>query len=194
MRPRGTAWSVLITRGSMRRPASASAIPAQPELAPPGKAHAETFAVRERYGVVWVALGEPRATVPEFAVAEQRDSAPYLRGRTAFARKGPRVIENLLDVAHLGFVHAGLLGDPQRGEVEDYEVTAGRQRARTGGEEDPHLAAGSRRHGEGRALVNYHYWVAGPLTAGFVKSHGEQRFGILAQVAPVDEDTASRGW
>jgi phenylpropionate dioxygenase-like ring-hydroxylating dioxygenase large terminal subunit len=33
------------------------------------------------------------------------------------------VIENLLDVAHLGFVHAGLLGDPQRGEMEDYEVT-----------------------------------------------------------------------
>src|SRR5579863_2503267 len=31
-------------------------IPAQPELKPPAKAHAETFTVQERYGVVWVAM------------------------------------------------------------------------------------------------------------------------------------------
>ena len=98
------------------------------------------------------------------------------------------MIENLLDVAHLGFVHAGLLGDPQRGEVEDYEVTAGSE---TRGPEarqiriwqpDPDGTGSS-------ALVNYHYWVHGPLTAGFIKSHGQHRFGMLAQVAPIDEDT-----
>jgi phenylpropionate dioxygenase-like ring-hydroxylating dioxygenase large terminal subunit len=163
-------------------------IPAQPELAPPGKAHAETFAVRERYGVVWVAVAEPSATVPDFAAAEAAGFRTVLAGPYRFRAKGPRVIENLLDVAHLGFVHAGLLGDPQRGEVEDYEVTAG------GSERGPEAKQiriwQPDPDGTGEAaLVNYHYWVAGPLTAGFVKSHGEQRFGILAQVAPVDEDT-----
>jgi phenylpropionate dioxygenase-like ring-hydroxylating dioxygenase large terminal subunit len=80
------------------------------------------------------------------------------------------------------------VGDRERGEVEDYEVTAG------GSERGPEAKKiriwQPDPDGTGEAaLVNYHYWVAGPLTAGFVKSHGEQRFGILAQVAPVDEDT-----
>jgi phenylpropionate dioxygenase-like ring-hydroxylating dioxygenase large terminal subunit len=101
------------------------------------------------------------------------------------------VIENFLDVAHLGFVHAGLLGDPRRGEVEDYTVGAGTEGANAQGPEaraipiwqpDP--------DGTGTAaLVNYHYWVSAPLTAGFVKTHGVLRFGILVQVAPIDADT-----
>ena len=163
-------------------------IPAQPELAPPGKAHAETFVVRERYGVAWVALGEPRAALPEFAVAEEGGFRTVLAGPYRFRAKGPRVIENLLDVAHLGFVHAGLLGDPQRGEVEDYEVTVGGSVRGPEAKEIRIWQPDPDGTGEA-ALVNYHYWVEGPLTAGFVKSHGEQRFGILAQVAPVDEDT-----
>jgi phenylpropionate dioxygenase-like ring-hydroxylating dioxygenase large terminal subunit len=109
-----------------------------------------------------------------------------LAGPYSFRAKGPRVIENLFDVAHLGFVHAGLLGDPQHGEIEDYEVGMGphgpEAREIRIWQPDP--------DGTGRgALVTYHYWACGPLTAGLVKVHGEQRFGILAQVAPVDADT-----
>jgi phenylpropionate dioxygenase-like ring-hydroxylating dioxygenase large terminal subunit len=44
-------------------------------------------------------------------------AGPYL-----FRANGPRVIENFLDVAHLPFVHAGLLGDPAMPEIEDYEA------------------------------------------------------------------------
>jgi phenylpropionate dioxygenase-like ring-hydroxylating dioxygenase large terminal subunit len=36
--------------------------------------------------------------------------------------------------------------------------------------------------------VNYHYWVNGPLTAAFEKTEGARRFGILAQVAPIDAE------
>jgi phenylpropionate dioxygenase-like ring-hydroxylating dioxygenase large terminal subunit len=98
------------------------------------------------------------------------------------------VIENLLDVAHLGFVHAGLLGDPNRGEIEDYAVTPG---TATHGPEAREIKIWQPDpDGTGNpALVNYHYWVAGPLTAGFVKTQGEQRFGMLAQVAPIDADS-----
>jgi phenylpropionate dioxygenase-like ring-hydroxylating dioxygenase large terminal subunit len=166
-------------------------IPAHPELMPPLKACAETFAVRERYGVVWVALGEPGGPLPEFPYAEDSGFRTVLAGPYRFRALGPRLIENLLDVAHLGFVHAGLLGDPQRGEVEDYEVTPGTAGPDPKGPEarqiriwqpDPD-GTGSAAH------VNYHYWVHGPLTAGFVKSHGEQRFAMLAQVAPIDQET-----
>jgi phenylpropionate dioxygenase-like ring-hydroxylating dioxygenase large terminal subunit len=161
--------------------------PSHPEMTPPAKARVETFEVRERYGVVWVCLGEPRSSLPEFPLAETPGFRTILAGPYRFNALGPRVIENLLDVAHLGFVHAGLLGDPERGEVEDYAVTAGSDVCGPEAREiriwqpDP--------DGTGTAaLVNYHYWVSGPLTAGFVKTDGVRRFGILAQVAPIDAE------
>jgi len=163
-------------------------IPAHPELTPPAKARVETFAVCERYGVVWIAMGEPRDPVAEFPIAEDPGFRTVLAGPYRFRAQGPRVIENLLDVAHLGFVHAGLLGDPQRGEVEDYEVIDGN--ATRGPEARQIRIWQPDPDGTGTAaLVNYHYWVHGPLTAGFVKTHGRQRFGILAQVAPIDAET-----
>jgi phenylpropionate dioxygenase-like ring-hydroxylating dioxygenase large terminal subunit len=138
--------------------------------------------------VVWIAMGEPRDPVAEFPIAEDPGFRTVLAGPYRFRAQGPRVIENLLDVAHLGFVHAGLLGDPQRGEVEDYEVIDGN--ATRGPEARQIRIWQPDPDGTGTAaLVNYHYWVHGPLTAGFVKTHGRQRFGILAQVAPIDAET-----
>lgn len=163
-------------------------VPAHPELTPPAKARVETFAVCERYGVVWIAMGEPRDPVAEFPIAEEPGFRTVLAGPYRFRAQGPRVIENLLDVAHLGFVHTGLLGDPQRGEVEDYEVIEGN--ATRGPEARQIRIWQPDPDGTGTAaLVNYHYWVHGPLTAGFIKTHGPQRFGILAQVAPIDAET-----
>jgi phenylpropionate dioxygenase-like ring-hydroxylating dioxygenase large terminal subunit len=166
--------------------------PSHPEMTPPAKARVETFQVRERYGVVWVCLGEPRGSLPEFSLAEAPGFRTILAGPYRFRALGPRVIENLLDVAHLGFVHAGLLGDLERGEVEDYAVTAGSDACGPEAQEiriwqpDPDGTGTS-------ALVNYRYWVSGPLTAGFVKTDGARRFGILAQVAPIDvENCESR--
>jgi phenylpropionate dioxygenase-like ring-hydroxylating dioxygenase large terminal subunit len=162
-------------------------IPAHPDLVPPSKAHAETFHVRERYGVVWVSMGTSRTLLPEFPIAEQSGFRIVLAGPYRFRAQGPRVIENLLDVAHLGFVHAGLLGDAGRGEIEDYEVTAGTD---TAGPEAKHIRVWQPDpDGTGSpALVTYHYSVHGPLTASFVKSQGIQQFAILAQTAPIDAD------
>jgi phenylpropionate dioxygenase-like ring-hydroxylating dioxygenase large terminal subunit len=166
-------------------------IPAQPGLTPPAKARVDTFPVCERYGVVWVAMGGPAPPVPNFSLAEEPGFRMVLAGPYRFRALGPRLIENLLDVAHLGHVHAGLLGDPSRGEVEDYQVEPGSTGPDRRGPEareiriwqpDPDGTGAS-------ALVNYHYWVEGPLTAGFVKTHGSRRFAILAQVAPVDAET-----
>jgi phenylpropionate dioxygenase-like ring-hydroxylating dioxygenase large terminal subunit len=163
-------------------------IPAQPELRPPSKARVTTYTVGERFGVVWVVFGEPRGPLPAFAIGEETGYRTVLAGPYRFRAQGPRVIENLLDVAHLGFVHAGLLGDPQRGEVEDYEVTAGTE---THGPEARQIRIWQPDpDGTGKgALVHYHYWVNGPLTAGFIKSSEGRRFGMLAQVAPIDAET-----
>jgi phenylpropionate dioxygenase-like ring-hydroxylating dioxygenase large terminal subunit len=85
-------------------------------------------------------------------------------------------------------VHAGLLGDPQRGEVEDYEVVQSEDGTRGPEAKEIRIWQPDPDGTGAPALVSYHYWVDGPLTAGFVKTHGEQRFGILAQVVPVDDE------
>jgi phenylpropionate dioxygenase-like ring-hydroxylating dioxygenase large terminal subunit len=164
--------------------------PAHPEMVPPAKAHVETYPIQQRYGVVWIAMTDPGRPVPDFSIAEDPTFRTLLAGPYRFHALGPRIVENLLDVAHLGFVHAGLLGDPTRGEVLDYAVTPGSLVPNGPGPEaldipiwqpDP--------DGMGQpALVSYHYWVNTPLTAGLIKTHGDQRFGILAQVAPIDEE------
>ena len=162
-------------------------IPAHPGMTPPEKARAKTFPVRERYGVIWVCFGEPLGDLPEFPVADEPGFRLLLAGPYRFRALGPRLIENLLDVAHLGIVHAGLLGEPARGEVEDYEVGMGER----GPEAKEIRIWQPNPDGTGTgAHVAYQYEVQGPLTAGFVKLHGAQRFGMLAQVAPVDEETS----
>lgn len=163
--------------------------PSHPELTPPAKARVQAFEVRERYGVVWVCFGEPAGPLLDFPLAEDPEFRTVLAGPYRFRAKGPRVVENLLDVAHLGFVHAGLLGDPQRGEVEEYAVVQNENGPKGPEAKEIRIWQPDPDGTGSAALVNYHYWVEGPLTAGFVKSHGPQRFGILAQVAPVDEET-----
>ena len=161
-------------------------IPSQPGQPPPIKARAQTYQARERYGMVWVCVGEPVGEVPSFAFGEDPAFRLMLAGPYHFRAKGPRVVENFLDVAHLGFVHAGMLGDPLHGEIEDYEVQVGPNgpdaQAIRIWQPDPDGT------GQG-ARVTYHYWTSGPLAVGLEKVYGQQRFGILMQVAPVDADT-----
>ena len=162
-------------------------MPAHPALQPPQKAHAEVYTLEERYGVIWVCLEAQGHSLPEFLIAEESGFRSVLAGPYRFRAQGPRVIENLLDVAHLGYVHAGLLGAPDRLEIEDYEVVPGNGERGPEAKEiriwqpDPDGTGSA-------ALVTYRYWVHSPLTAGFVKVHGDHRFGILAQVTPVDEE------
>jgi phenylpropionate dioxygenase-like ring-hydroxylating dioxygenase large terminal subunit len=163
-------------------------IPAHPEMTPPAKARAQVFRVRERYGAVWVCLGEPHGDVPEFAFAETAGYRTIPAGPYIFRALGPRVVENVLDVAHLGYVHAGLLGDPARMEIEDYEVSDG-----ANGPEAKQIRIWQPNpEGTGQsAEVSYRYWVAGPLTVGLEKlsleKPGDDRsFAILTQVTPID--------
>jgi phenylpropionate dioxygenase-like ring-hydroxylating dioxygenase large terminal subunit len=163
-------------------------IPSQPDQPPPAKARAQTYHAREQYGMVWVCLGEPLGPIPPFALAENAGSRLMLAGPYSFKAQGPRVIENFLDVGHLGFVHAGLLGDPQHGQIEDYEVETGASgpeaRAIRIWQPDPDGT------GKGGAHVTYRYWVSAPLTVGLEKLHSDQRFGLLMQVTPVDAETS----
>jgi phenylpropionate dioxygenase-like ring-hydroxylating dioxygenase large terminal subunit len=160
-------------------------IPAHPGMKPPAKARAQVFHVKEKYGAVWVCLGEPQSEPPDFDLAEITGFRTIPAGPYVFRALGPRVIENVLDVAHLGYVHAGLLGDPENLEMEDYEVIEGQR----GPEAKEIRIWQPNPDGTGKgALVTYRYWVAGPLTVGLEKISGNRRFGILTQVTPLDAE------
>jgi len=157
-------------------------IPSHPDQPPPLKARANVFHAQERYGLVWVSLGEPAHDIPAFPESDDSAFRKVLAGPYHFRAKGPRIIENFLDVAHLPFVHAGLLGDPFRAQIEDYEVLSTPEGIAARNikiwQPDP--------DGTGRpAQVLYDYEVTRPLTARFRKLQDGQCFAMLDTVTPL---------
>lgn len=165
-------------------------IPAHPDLEPPAKARVKTFHVEEHGGLVWVNLA--KEPPPFTGLAEFSDPAfrKVLSGPYDVAAGATRVIENFLDVAHLPFVHEGLLGVSSRAEIEDYTVD------RTG---DGLIARNIRifqpnpdglNHG---AQVSYDYGVVAPFAVFLRKHVGDHLLTIFFSVTP-RSPLASCGW
>jgi phenylpropionate dioxygenase-like ring-hydroxylating dioxygenase large terminal subunit len=100
-------------------------IPSQPKDLQhiPSRLQLIPYDCTERYGLVWVALEEPVAPIaayPEF-------DDPSFKAFRGFARtweaSAARFLENALDISHFPFVHPGKLGDPERPEIEPFEIT-----------------------------------------------------------------------
>jgi phenylpropionate dioxygenase-like ring-hydroxylating dioxygenase large terminal subunit len=165
-------------------------IPAHPSQRPPPRAQTIVYQVKERYGLVWVCLGNPAQDVPLYREWDDPAFKTFTAGPYRMRASGPRIIENFLDVAHFPFVHAGYLGDPAHTEIEDYEVETGPDSviARDIGvwQPDP--------DGSGKpARVSYTYEVLRPLTARFSKFQGDHVFSMIDIVTPVTE-TESVAW
>lgn len=176
-----------------------SRVPALPELRPPARATVRTYAATERYGLVWVCVGQPAGEVLPFP--EHADPAlnTVVCGPYEVASSGPRIVENFLDMAHFPFVHDGILGEPGRDEVRDYRVEAWDDGAGGTGV----LATGcffwqpqTNSLAHGGSEVEYTYRVVRPLTAILTKlpqAQQEFREAISLHVQPVAEET-SRVW
>lgn len=159
-------------------------IPAHPEQKPPPKAKVKTYRSKEEYGLVWACIGEPSGDVPKF---EEWDDSGFRKipcGPYRYRAAGTRAVENFLDVAHLPFLHAGILGEKAHAEIQDYEVQ----------QDDRGIVARNVRiwqpdpdgTGVGKD-VNYTYKVLRPLTMYLSKDTAEGRFSIFASVCPVSE-------
>ncbi len=88
----------------------------------PAKARATSFRCLERYGLIWVALDEPRWHLPEVPEVESTAWTTVLTGPFPWHSDSSRQVENFTDFGHFPFVHPGLLGDPARPVVPTYEV------------------------------------------------------------------------
>ena len=111
-----------VSRLGLRRRRAVRAHPGAARRAPAAQGARQDLPRVERYGLVWVSLGEPARDVPPFPEWEDGGFRKLLCGPYAVEASGPRIVENFLDVAHFPFVHENVLGTPERPEIADYEA------------------------------------------------------------------------
>jgi len=166
--------------------------PAHPEQKPPASARVQTYLARERYGMVWVTLGQPNKDIPDFPEESDPAFRKFLTGPFPPMRaNGPRIIENFLDVTHFPYVHSGILGDPSHPQISDYQVNAGPDglvaRNIAAYQPDP--------YGTGKGdTVDYTYKVFRPLAAYLAKSAPDGSYMALMLIITPHEELSSSAW
>ncbi|MBB2944408.1 phenylpropionate dioxygenase-like ring-hydroxylating dioxygenase large terminal subunit [Actinoplanes lutulentus] len=96
----------------------------------PKKARVDSYPVQEKYGFVWVFMGDlpeeerpPMPVWPEFDdLVENGGKFRVVTGEFLWNANYERILENGCDIAHAPFVHAGRFGNPDMPQVPDYEV------------------------------------------------------------------------
>ncbi len=101
-------------------------IPANPIDAPiPNRAKVQAYPVEEKYGWVWIFMGDlpeaERPAIPDLPYFDD-SSLKSLHGDFLWHTHYSRVIENLLDIAHVPFVHAGAFGNREQPQVAEFAV------------------------------------------------------------------------
>ena len=76
----------------------------------PSKAHLSRVQVQERYGLVWVALDEPAAPLPDIEVDRDPTYRRIVEPMQEWHCAATRMVDNFLDVAHFPWVHTGTFG------------------------------------------------------------------------------------
>ncbi|BAB66045.1 aromatic ring-hydroxylating oxygenase subunit alpha [Sulfurisphaera tokodaii] len=78
------------------------------------------YYIKEKYGIIWVCINEPKDDLPEIKEWEsfrKIKCGPYYINANPF-----RVLENLFDVSHFPYVHENYLGDPKYPYIPEYNV------------------------------------------------------------------------
>jgi phenylpropionate dioxygenase-like ring-hydroxylating dioxygenase large terminal subunit len=172
-------------------------MPAAPDETPMKKAVAFPYQAVERYGFVWVCLGEPASDIPVFPGWESDEFLKVHSGPYHYRANGFRAVENFIDASHFPFVHAGLNGvmdKPDR--LDPYTVD----------EVDTGLRSSEVRVfqpvGDARGIpvmAFYTYHAFRPLVAYFskrtqhadkdgnIQSERSDTFGTFFTVQPIDE-------
>ena len=92
------------------------------ERAVPPSAHLSTVTTRERYGLVWVCLGEPDRDIAQIDHEHDPTFRRINSGYETWTVSTPRMVDNFLDVSHFPWVHVGTFGDDQDTVVAPIEL------------------------------------------------------------------------
>lgn len=93
-----------------------------PDLPIPPRAHVQSMLVEERYGLVWVCVGMPRAPVPTLPELEDPEYTLIHEVMQRWQASAPRITDNALDVSHVSWVHRETVGDPDNPRLSDFKV------------------------------------------------------------------------
>lgn len=156
-------------------------IPAMPDHVPAKRASVKTYAVTEKYGLIWVCLGKPAHDIAPFPEWDRSEFRKILCGPYLVQTSGPRIIENFLDVSHFPYVHENILGTQENTAIGDYKVTTNTKGVVATNvrvyQPDP--------YGTGQGdTVAYTYIAARPLTAYLLKESEGPQFSILLIITP----------
>lgn len=99
-------------------------IPSQPKEAQriPARLELMQYHCDVSYGLVWVALEDPVAKIPDFPEFDDHQYRSHMAFRQFWACSAARFIENATDFSHFPYVHPGSLGDPEHPEMHPFEV------------------------------------------------------------------------
>jgi phenylpropionate dioxygenase-like ring-hydroxylating dioxygenase large terminal subunit len=107
------------------------AIPAQdPGVPISARARLDCVAAAERYGMVWLRVGEERVGIPVLEELEDPGYTLIHELKEVWSASAPRMIDNALDVSHVSFVHRATVGDPENPRMSDFSVTRDGERIR----------------------------------------------------------------
>ena len=90
----------------------------------PSKARVNAYQCKERYGLLWVSLDDPRWPLPEIPEFESAEFQLVSTGPYEWRADASRQLENFTDFGHFAWVHPGILGDPNRPVVPKHTVEA----------------------------------------------------------------------
>lgn len=100
-----------------------TSIPARFGARIPSRARLEVYQVEERHGLIWVCLEEPVFPLPTFPEGGDERFRLVRFPTYDWDTSSHRRIENYVDVSHFAWIHDGILGDHNRPEIHDHEVT-----------------------------------------------------------------------
>ncbi len=164
----------------------------------PRKARVDAYPSAEKYGLVWVFLGdlpqEERPPIPDFPGWDGENfRATY--GEFTWNANFRRVVENSLDPAHASWVHKDSFGNKQDPEVPEFEIKT----SELGGGAhmtliSPKLKGLWGRKREVRNEVHLYNGYLMPNVTIVNMAFGKMRTRIYNIAVPVDEETTITHW
>jgi phenylpropionate dioxygenase-like ring-hydroxylating dioxygenase large terminal subunit len=109
-------WTFAETGRCVRVPSSDPGTPV------PSKAHLSPVHVTERYGLVWLCLGEPVAGIPEIPEADDPTFRRINNPVEIWNTSATRMTDNFVDITHFPWVHTGTFGRRQSTFVPKVEL------------------------------------------------------------------------
>lgn len=99
----------------------------------PGKARLRAYPAQEKYGWIWLWMGEPEgadpALIPDFHQLTDPNFAAV--GKTNHVRAAYKLVtDNLLDLSHVGYVHTSTIGNAEMGGKSLLKVERGEGKIR----------------------------------------------------------------